>query len=161
MVVGLSPCDFKEAIKLSWNLYDALKNSPKEVADFAKDFAILYGVLNQIQDDLDRGDASAIASHGERRMKLLGSITADLMQTLAEVQGLVDKLRPLAASGRISENIWRKVKFVLVSRGKINGLQKSISAHISAFSLLLTSMGKSVYLPETPALAAYSKSHGT
>ncbi|KAH7134131.1 hypothetical protein EDB81DRAFT_803238 [Dactylonectria macrodidyma] len=140
--IGLSLSDIKEAIKLSWKFYDALKNAPNEAKDMAKDFAILSGVLNQIQDDLNRGNDSAIAAHGERRMRLLESITADLMQTLAEVQTLVDKFRPLVEAGRMSEEIWRKIKFKM-SQTKIHSIQKSITAHISAFSLLLTSMGNS------------------
>ncbi|RYP07053.1 hypothetical protein DL764_002776 [Monosporascus ibericus] len=140
--IGLSPSDFKEAIRLSWKLYDSLKNAPEEVKDLAKDLSILSGVLNQIQADLDKGSDSEIAAHGERRIKLLQSITADLMRTLAEAQTLVDKFRPLATAGRISEELWRKIKFMMSQR-KIHAIQKSITAHISAFSLLLTSMGNS------------------
>ncbi|RYP27720.1 hypothetical protein DL767_007557 [Monosporascus sp. MG133] len=140
--IGLSPSDFKEAIRLSWKLYDALKNAHEEVKDLAKDFAILSGVLNQIQADLDKGSDSEIAAHGERRIKLLESITADLMRTLAEAQTLVDKFQPLATAGRISDDVWRKIKFMMAQR-KIHAIQKSITAHISAFGLLLTSMGNS------------------
>ncbi|RYP46705.1 hypothetical protein DL768_007138 [Monosporascus sp. mg162] len=140
--IGLSPSDFIEATKLSCKLYDALKNAPKEVKDLAKDFAILSGVLKQIQADLDKGSDSEIAAHGERRIKLLESITADLMRTLAEAQMLVDKFRPLATADRTSEEVWKKIKFMMAQR-KVHAIQKSITAHISAFSLLLTSMGNS------------------
>jgi hypothetical protein len=144
MSFGFSITDFKEVIKLSWDLYKALKDGPEDIRNIARDLTIVYGVLNHIEDDLQSKD-SAIKAHGEGRMKMLQSMTANLKATLDQVQKLVDKFRPMASGAKVTEQLWIKVKWVAGQR-KIKRLHQDISFHISSFNLLMTSMGKCVKL---------------
>ncbi len=142
MSFGFSITDLTEVIKLSWNLYTALKDGPEDIKNIARDLTTVYGVLNHIQDDLQSRD-SAIKSHGEGRMKMLRSMTVNLKATLGEVQKLVDKFRPMAAGSKVSEQLWIKVKWI-AGQHKIKRLHQDISFHISSFNLLKTSIGNLV-----------------
>jgi hypothetical protein len=144
MSFGFSITDFKEVIKLSWDLYKALKDGPEDIRNIARDLTIVYGVLNHIEDDLQSKD-SAIKAHGEGRMKMLQSMTANLKATLDQLQKLVDKFRPMASGAKVTEQLWIKVKWV-AGQKKIKRLHQDISFHISSFNLLMTSMGKCVKL---------------
>ncbi|KAJ9625386.1 hypothetical protein H2204_010359 [Knufia peltigerae] len=141
MSFGFSITDFKEVIKLSWDLYVSLKEGPEEIKNIARDLATIYGVLNHIHDDIS-GDDSAIKAHGEGRVKMLQTMTLKLKATLDEVQRLVDKFRPMAATSKIPEQLWIKVKWV-AGQKRIKRIHQDISFHISSFNLLMTSMGNS------------------
>ncbi|KAJ9604697.1 hypothetical protein H2200_010811 [Cladophialophora chaetospira] len=141
MSFGFSITDLKEVIKLSWDLYTALKDGPEDINNIARDLTTVYGVLNQIQNDLESRH-SAIKSHGEGRLKMLRSMTINLKATLDQVQKLVDKFRPMAAGSKLSEQLWIKVKWI-AGQHKIKRLHQDISFHISSFNLLMTSMGNS------------------
>lgn len=139
MSFGVSITDLKEAISLTWGLYNSLKDAPQEIKDLAKDLATVYGVINQIQDDLN-ATKSNILAHGEDRLKMLQSMTQGLNATLREVQDVVDKFRPMTEVPK-SERLWMKLKWV-VSQKRIKRVRQDLSFHISAFTLLMTSMGK-------------------
>lgn len=153
MSFGVSVTDLKEAISLSWRLYTSLKDAPQEIKDLAKDLATVYGVLNHVQDDIEATE-SAILSHGEDRQKMLRSMTEGLKTTLVEIQGIVDKFRPLSAGSTKPEQLWIRLKWV-VGQKKLKRVRQDISFHISSFTLLMTSMGKYVILPAMSSLFAY------
>lgn len=139
MSFGVSIMDLKEAISLSWGLYNSLKDAPQEIKDLAKDLATVYGVINQIQDDLNATESS-ILEHGEERLKMLQSMTKGLNATLHEVQDVVSKFRPMVESPN-PERLWMKIKWMATQK-KIKRVRQDLSFHISAFTLLMTSMGK-------------------
>ena len=141
MSFGFSVTDFKEIIKLSWNLYESLKDCPHEIRDLAKDFTTIYGVLTHIEHDLQSEKESAIRGRGEAGMKMLQTMTLQLKATIFEVQKLVDKFRPMAAESKKPEQLWLKLKWT-VGQKKINRIRQDIAFHISGFTLLMTSMGK-------------------
>jgi len=140
MSFGFSITDFKEVIKLSWGLYEALNEGPQEIRDLAKDFTTVYGVLNHIEVDLEAKESS-IRAHGETRLKMLQAMTQDLKRTIKEVQKLVDKFRPMAAESITPDQLWLRLKWT-VGQKKITRIRQDISFHISSFTLLMTSMGK-------------------
>jgi hypothetical protein len=140
MSFGFSLTDFKEVIKLSWQLYESLRDGPQDIKDLARDLTTVYGVLNHIEDDLGSKE-SAIRAHGKGRMKMLQTMTLGLKATLDEVQRLVDKYRPMAAGSKRPEQLWIKIKW-LTGQKKIGRIHRDISFHISSFTLLMTTMGK-------------------
>lgn len=141
MSFGYSVGDLIAVTKLAWRLYEALEQCPQEIKDLGRDLATLYGVLSHIQQDVE-SDESAIRAHGEGRLKMLDSMVKNLVATLDDIEKMVDKYRPLAAGSKSSmQQLHVKLKW-LVGQKKINKMHQDISFHISAFNLLLTSMGK-------------------
>ena len=142
MSFGFSLSDFIEVTKLSWRLYESLKDGPQDIKDLARDLTTVYNVLNHIQDDLGSRE-SAIKSHGEGRLDMFQMMTTRLRATLDEIQKLVDKFRPMAAESRAPEQLWIRVRYVARQK-KIKRIHQDISFHISSFSLLMGSMAKCV-----------------
>jgi len=140
MSFGFSLTDFKEVIKISWDLYESLKECPQEIKDLSRDFATVYGVLNHVENDLGAKE-SAIRCHGEGRLKMLQTMILGLKGTIAEVQKLVDKFRPMAIESKKPEQLWLKLKWT-VGQKRIKRVRQDLSFHISSFTLLMTSMGK-------------------
>ena len=141
MSFGCSVGDLIAVTKLAWKLYETLKECPQEIKDLGHDLATIHGVLSHIQDDLESNE-SAIRAHGEGRIKMLDSMVKNLMATLKETEKAVDKFRPLAAGSKLSmQQVQIKLKWV-VGQKKIKRIHQDVSLHISAFNLLLTSMGK-------------------
>ena len=111
MSFGFYLNDFGGVIKLSWRLYEALKDGPQEITILARDLTTVYGVLSHIEDDLESND-SAIKANGEERLKMLQAMTTGLKTTLEEVQKLVDKFKPIAARSKTPEQLWIQLRYL-------------------------------------------------
>ena len=59
-----------EVTKLSWRLYESLKDGLQEFKDLTRDLTTIYGVLDHVRADLE-SDESAIRAHGEGHLKIL------------------------------------------------------------------------------------------
>jgi cob(I)alamin adenosyltransferase len=104
MSSGFSPSDVVSAAKLACNLYKVLKDCPEDVEKISRDLVTVYGILNQIKEDLDTSE-STIKAHGEHRIRLLETMVRDLNKTLNKVNKMVEQYRHLGrADGKSTVN---------------------------------------------------------